>query len=276
MIPRLMHEEIADAIQARHIQTSLQDAFEASPADLERDLHRELSARSFNQAPVRDGEHLLGHVRIEDLDPVGKRRVEKAVVDIEPHGMVTANAPIGKVLSLLPSERMLFVIDTNELTGFIVEADLNRQPVRTYFYFLLAHLETNLSELVRLHHAECPLGVFDTLRPTRASKAHERYDRQKRNDVEVDPVGALMFADLLCVVGRTKTLRQSLGYSGKKWEDATGPLEELRNRVMHANRDLLGRNMTLSRLVDHDVTARLLIHRASELLLGAGAVPPAP
>ena len=42
----------------------------------------------------------------------------------------------------------LFVLDGRRITGFFVEADLNKQPARTHFYLLVASLEGGLAHLI--------------------------------------------------------------------------------------------------------------------------------
>jgi len=72
----------------------------------------------------------------------------EALGEIRPEHLVSADVPVSRALEWLMETPCLFVLDGRRITGFFVEADLNKQPARTHFYLLVASLEGGLAHLI--------------------------------------------------------------------------------------------------------------------------------
>ena len=216
-------------------------------------------ARGFDQAPVVDQGRIIGLTRVTLLRAVA--RVGDAVDSIRPADLVSADAPVSRALSWLRDTPCLFVLDGRRITGFFVQADLNKQPARTYFYLLVASLEAGLAGLVRAW-ADGDEEKLAAAMPVRVRYRAERASSEARSeDVDADLVAYLLFSDLLRVVERIPELRRALGSSSAShWHDRTSSLVSLRNAVMHPARNLVGRERyRLVRLVELDATLRDLV-----------------
>ena len=63
--------------------------------------------------------------------------------------MVSAESSIASILQILPRNKLVFIVSKLGLSGFIVQSDLDRHAVRSYFYLLIAGIEMLLSEVVK-------------------------------------------------------------------------------------------------------------------------------
>jgi CBS domain-containing protein len=144
----IRYEDIAAAIQVRHLQVAIDEAVCFERQTVAQTAARLLAERGFDQAPVVDGEAVVGLVRSVDLRD-GVATVGEALEPIRAEHLVSADAPVAKALAWLREVPCLFVLDGRQVTGFFVEADLNKQPARTYFYLLVASLEAGLARLLR-------------------------------------------------------------------------------------------------------------------------------
>ena len=102
-------------------------------------------------------------------------------------------------------------------------------------------------------------------------------DEARDEDVDADLVAFLLFSDILRIVGAVAELRSQLGARGPRhWHKETGRLVGLRNAVMHPTRELVGRERSLTQLVELDARLRRLIQRLEvEPPLDSGASSPA-
>jgi CBS domain-containing protein len=257
----IRYEDISAAIQVRHLQVRLGEAVVLTPTDSAGDAAAKLAPHGFDQAPVLDGGRVLGLFNVADV-PTGNPLVGDCVRPIRPEYLVSADAPVSRVLAWLIEAPCLFVLDGRQITGFIVEADLNKQPARTYFYLLVASLEAGLAGLIRewMHGDEFVL--LPVLSQAMRSRVLEMRAEAQSDDVDADLVAYFLFTDILRVIGHVPEMRSQLGVSSaKSWRKRTGALIGLRNAVMHPARDLLGPDRPVARLVELDALLRDLLRR---------------
>jgi hypothetical protein len=139
--------EFDNAFQARHLAVPMSQAFSVDPKDAAADAAARLRHERFDQAPVVDGDRILGFVLTRHLAQA--RRVADAMTPLGSGNVVSADASIGRLMEWIIDPGFLFVLEGRDVTGFIAVSDFNKQPVRGYLYLLLARLEVGLAELVR-------------------------------------------------------------------------------------------------------------------------------
>ena len=81
-------------------------------------------------------------------------------------------------------------------TGFVTPSDLNKHPVRTHFYLLLADLEMTMAAR-RERHTPISTPYSSTSRPCRSAKVRERHDEAVAFNIDADSLTALSSPDLL-------------------------------------------------------------------------------
>jgi hypothetical protein len=257
----IRYEDISAAIQVRHLQVRLEEALVLTPTERADLATAKLAPRGFDQAPVLDGGRVVGLFHIENA-ATSTALVGDVVRPIRPEHLVSADAPVSRVLSWLIEVPCLFVLDGRQITGFIVEADLNKQPARTYFYLLVASLEAGLAGLIRDWMGGDESRLLPVLSEPMRERILEMRAEARRDDLDADLVAYFLFSDILRVIAHVPEVRSQLGMSSAKaWKKRTGALIGLRNAVMHPARDLLGSDRSLARLVELDAFLRDLLRR---------------
>jgi hypothetical protein len=253
------YEEIASAIHVRHLQTRLEHALSLDPTHDAASAARTLAKENFDQAPVLDHTVLLGVVTRAALEQA-TGPVSGVVEPIRPIDMVSADAPVAKLMSWLLNRQWLMVLDGHATTGFVVAADLNKQPARTYFYLLVASFEAGLADVIRSWAGAAEERILDELTNAQRRRVTAARTAARREDVDADLVAYLYLSDLLRIVGRVPELRRAVGAtSGRAWAKRTGSLNELRHAVMHPTRDLLDRERPLGRLIELETELHALL-----------------
>ena len=123
--------------------------------------------------------------------------------------------------------------------GLFTRADLNRHPFRAEIYFALAHLESELAQLIRRSFDD-PWDWLDLLSEEKQARIIGYWEISKRRGVDHGPVGAAMLTELLQIATKSDRLRKLLGFESKKlFKSATGRIPDLRNQIMHPVRPLI-------------------------------------
>jgi CBS domain-containing protein len=122
--------DISAAIQVRHLQVELSDAMTFSTSDSADEASERMRARGFDQAPVLASGRLVGVVGARDLQN-GAVTVADVFTPISAQQPVSAHAPVSDALHWLLGTRCLCVLDGRRVSGFVMEADLNKQPMCT-------------------------------------------------------------------------------------------------------------------------------------------------
>jgi len=260
----IRYEDISAAIQVRHLEVEIEESLRFEPSERAAHAIEAMTSRGFDQAPVVDRDRVIGLVRAAALQD-GVSTVGDALEAIQTEHLVSADTPVSQAIAWLGEIPCLFVLDGRRITGFFVEADLNKQPARTYFYLLVASLEAGLARLIREWAAGDEAQLLAVMPPKVRQRSAKSRDEARTYDVDSDLVAYLLFSDILRVVQAIPEVRTRLGARGpRQWHKRTGPLVSLRNAVMHPTRDLVGRERSLARLVELDTLIRELLHRLDD------------
>jgi len=257
----IRYEDISAAIQVRHLQVEIAEALTFDLSHRADPAAAAMASRGFDQAPVVDGDRVLGLVRAAVLQG-GLDTVAGALEEIHADHLVSADAPVSRALAWLMETPCLFVLDGRQVTGFFLEADLNKQPARTYFYLLVASLEAGLAQLIRGWACGDEARLLDVMPGLMRKRVLQTRAEARSEDVDADIVAFLLFSDILRVVGSVAEIRSQLGARGPRhWHRETSRLVSLRNAVMNPTRELVGRERSLAKLVELEVTLRDLLRR---------------
>jgi hypothetical protein len=261
--------EIADSIQVRHLQVPIEEALVLRQDEPSLEAAGRLSERNFDRAPVVTDGRVIGVAERTQLQAAAGSFVGEAYDRLDPSLLVSADAPVARLLGWLATSEFLFVLDGHDITGFVTSGDLNKQPGRTYFFLLLADVEMRLADLVRRRYAASPAEPLALLVPARATIVRARHATAQQADREPDYVAYFNLADLLRVVKNDRTLLATMQmHSRATWKHLTGSFPELRNAVVHGVRDLVDEQRGPSELlrdVDrlHETLARAIVADAA-------------
>lgn len=252
----LPYDSISGAITARHIMTPIASAVSVRVTARVEDVVEALAPYGFDQAPVTNGKQIVGFVTRESAEraEAGTRiRINRLASPF----LVSADAPVGVILRRLAATPMVFAVQESGLAGFITPSDLNKHPVRTHFYLLLADLEMTMASEARNALSDTA-AALDSLPPGRRAKVLQQHAEARELNIDADVLTAFQFADLLTLTRRTG-LHQAFGYPTKRrWERATSGLTSFRDQVMHPTSEFLGRR-TIQELIDLEAKLRSML-----------------
>jgi hypothetical protein len=261
--------EFDNAFQARHMAVPMSQAFSIAPRDDAGDAAARLREQRFDQAPVLEGDRILGFVLTKDLTGPPIRRVADAMVPLGSGNVVSADASIGRLMEWILDPGFLFVLEGRDVTGFIAVSDFNKQPVRGYLYLLLARLEIGLAQLVRRRFPDQE-DALALLPPDGQAIVRDRYDDDRTADEESELIAYFDFSDLVEMVTEDAELRKTVsGRSRNGWSDYAGGLVRLRNDVMHPVRNAVLAKGGLVRLQGREQRIRGLIEKVERVLADA-------
>jgi CBS domain-containing protein len=263
----LIHDQVTRSLVARYLATDIDAADELSGGDRASVAASRLG-KHFDQAPVREGGKVVGYALTHELKASPRRVVRNLMHPLSPAVIVSPDSPIREVLAILHEHRFAFVEQDEQLVGFIVPSDMNKQAGRVHFYMLVAALEIGLSKLIRDRSTLDEQAAHLRYLSRDAKFTIEcRFHADNRMGVDVDYVAYMDFTHLLKIVGNVPNLRTLLGFRGMKdWQEQTGGLPQLRNDVMHSTREFLSPERTVDDLVRYQDAISALLDHLQEVL----------
>lgn len=223
---QLKHMSLVRTFCAGHIATSLGDAVTVDLHDAPSEAAATLRRQRFDQAPVRDGRHIVGWVPTQGLD--GATRVGSILRPLRDSAIASTDAPLADVLELLAREDFVFTVGNVGLAGFVTPSDLDRHAARSHFYLLVSDVEMALAEVVR--HAVPRDRIIELIR----GETLVRWKTATAANNEANPVEYLHIRALAELFLETR-------WGGLTSEEARNTLTELcqfRPIVMHPARQL--------------------------------------
>jgi hypothetical protein len=217
----------------------------------------ELEAQRYDQTPVTSSDHkqvyglapvsylrLLHSSRksLSGTDPL--LQTDDNILQIHPTGELQAFevSLSGFLLNLHRTPALLLAVHFDgevKVHGLVTASDLNHRSLRRLLYECISSLETDLAALVR---RECgdPWEWIAKLGEERQIRIVGGWEIARRRGMDIDPIANTSLTDLLQIVGKSKAVLELMGYrSRSEFEDQTGRIPDLRNRIMHAVRPFL-------------------------------------
>lgn len=201
---------------------------------------RVMERRVFTLAGLRDGDQVVGFVRIEDLKdpdaPCGRYRRP-----IEPADIIGDETPLNELVTRLASTPRLFVTAFGRVNGIVTLTDLQRSPVRMWLFGLITIIEMTFTDMILEKWPD--EGWTELLSKGRLEKARALNDERsrRREDYCVRLLDCLQFSDKGQILMKDKSMRETLGFDSKGSGDrAVQRVEALRNSLAHAQDILTG------------------------------------
>lgn len=191
-----------------------------------------LRGDDFDQAPVVNANRVVGWVRTDRLRVA--RRVKNAYTPLADSALVAADSPLDVAIAELGRCGFVFTVGHNGVSGFITPSDLDKHVVRTHFYLAVSAVEILLSEIV--DRAVPRSRVLERICENSESK--QRWESALAERLDLRPVEYLYLEDL------AELYRGGPGVERhwtKSEDDRLVALCQLRARIMHPTRPLLGR-----------------------------------
>jgi len=202
-----------------------------------------MEQRDYDVVGVRTNGLVTGYVTRAELSDasIGAQRR-----DIDERHQVRESEPLLSAITLLRSQRYVFVRVLGQVGGIITRGDLQKTPVRLWLFGLLSLLEMEMQRALRRRHPADSWTVL--LSESRLKSARRIFEeRQRRNE-------AIDLSDCLQLCDKAAVLKDELfvlgGFESKaRLSKFLNDIEGLRNALAHANDILNGRWPELADLI---------------------------
>jgi hypothetical protein len=223
-----LHRMFRQTVTVREIAEPLASFERDQPAARIRAFMKQ---RDFDVVGVREEGMVTGYVV---RDGLGEGVVGDHEIDFENEITLEESAPMLDALEALGSKDWVFIQFLGNHSGIITRGDLQKAPMRMWLFGLISLLEMQLLRCIREAHPNDTWTEFiGAERLAAARRLHVQ--RQVRNDA-IDLAECLQLADKKTAFARSPRLSELIAPQSKRtWEKFMSDVENLRNRLAHAN-----------------------------------------
>jgi CBS domain-containing protein len=227
ILPNL--KQILDLLTVEAIMTPRQKFCCVHPQQTVSEAEEILRKRKFSGAPLEE-EEIHRYVRLDTLvKNLGfHKRCEQVAEEIGLTERITENTTIEDVIGILAlreDSTPLFVTSNKSIVGLVTAADLDKIPVKVYFFTLISALESLLLDIIGKNYHKYK-SLLDN--PKRVEGRCRRCEGEK---VGLEEYNYLMTPEILEIVSKSEIREKMRITDDSELEE----LEEFRNNVAHGN-----------------------------------------
>jgi len=192
-------------------------------------------------APVRIDGAVKKFIKKSDLKDEGY--VSDYSIEIDKDRLISHET---KVLDLIDyfschsvNDRFYFLLEGNEIVGFVLPADLNKHPVYILFYTIFSKLEIELKRTIQKYFRH-DSSWFSLLWKSERKAISDLYERLRNNDIEISKLECTQLKHLLRIISKDRQLLGACGSSSKReFDKVAKKLVDFRHPTMHPVRKLI-------------------------------------
>ena len=156
--------------------------------------------------------------------------------------IILQSAPLAELLGRLHDSPRVFVKNQERIVGIVTRGDLQKAPVRMYYFGLISLVEMQLLRIVRNKYPSESWKKLITI--GRLKKANNVLLQRKDRNEAVDLADCLQICDKLRIVCNIPAVQEYIRKWSGKAEEFTESIESLRNKLAHANDLVTGSTWT--------------------------------
>ena len=194
------------------------------------EVHKIMKQNEFDVAGIREGGSITGMVIRNNL---GRGMLGKFKEEINNNSYVQDWEPMLNILESLKYHQQLFVLAMGEVFGIVMLGDLQKAPVRMWFFGVVSLLEMQLLRVIRITFPNEEWK--NCLIEERLAMAENIFTQRKEQNIEIDLADCLQLADKIVLVLENEQVMKALGIESKsQGNKLLGKLERLRNDLAHS------------------------------------------
>ena len=194
------------------------------------EVHKIMKQNEFDVAGIREGGSISGMVNRKNL---GRGMLVKFKEEINNNSYVQDWEHMLNVLESLKNHQQLFVIAMGEVFGIVMLGDLQKAPVRMWFFGVVSLLEMQLLRVIRITFPNEEWKFF--LTDERLAMAQIILSQRKEQNIQIDLADCLQLADKVVIVLEKEQVMNTLGIETKRQGNKfLGKIERLRNDLAHS------------------------------------------
>lgn len=237
-------------LNVSQIMTKIGDAYCTIENESARKVLNRLGKSNYTLAPVKVDGLITRFVRRRDLREKGK--VSDYSIEINRNQLISYDTELLNLIDYfgfcLESDPFYFILKGNNIVGFVLPADFNKQPARTLFYILFAELETGLKQTFQkcFKNDDEWLVLLST---SEKEKISHRYEKLQKQDLEISKLECAQMKNLLDAIRENEFLLNEIGGCSKnQFKNIAEDIRHFRDLTMHPINKLVNSTKELKRL----------------------------
>jgi hypothetical protein len=222
-------DSLMQRIQASFTVSLIAQPLLVPPYATEDDITRFARENRFSQVLFREDVETLKLLEFDarrNYAPSAKPR------HVSERDFLSEGTPLPDAITLLMARPYYLVVVRNQIERIITPSDLNRLPVRTYLFTLLAHTEALLAEWILRHYPED--NFMQQLGEGARARVEELFQRKVEHDHDTRRLDCTTLMDKLSVIGKNEAMWKALGYTRRPdYLSDRAAFNQLRNRIHH-------------------------------------------
>lgn len=212
------------------------------------DTIQQARERDVTHIPVRINGQIRGRITLDSL-----MRGEQDFEPLTSEQLISHDTPILHVIDLFAEkdESIFFVLSSNELTGLIAPADLNKVPALASVYLLVAEFETSLIKLIKEKLGNDDKLIEQLLDQGRRSKI-KKYQKQARDKyIDLPLIHYAGLKDLVTIATKSESLHKIIPKKLMENEKAVASIVEMRDAVAHTGNQIISSRNQIKDISDN-------------------------
>jgi hypothetical protein len=200
-----------------------------SPNDDAMEVRKHMDAQDFDVLGVNDNRQVSGYVEKTNLRAGSCKDYQQI---LHPSQLIANSTPLIDILPIMKENSWIFVLEKNHVTSIVTRADLQKAPVRMLLFGLTTLLEMNMQRIIESFYARDAWQHY--LSWGRLERAQTLLAKRRRRNEAISLLDCIQFCDEVHLVIRSAEISRKLGIPDKRTKQRLGAIEDLRNRLAHA------------------------------------------
>jgi predicted transcriptional regulator len=197
--------------------------------DSVQEIEEYMKSNGFDIFPIEAGGRITRYINRSNLYG---NKCEDCAILISPELLITNSTPLIPFIEIMKNKDFLFVLKGNKISGIVTKADLQKLPVRIFLFGLMSLLEMQLLSLIRKYYEGDSWKTY--ISPERLKKAEQLHNARKNRNEEIGLIDCLQLCDKKTLILKKQSLLDKIGYSKKILGELLQQVEELRDKLAHA------------------------------------------
>jgi hypothetical protein len=229
-----------------------------SPGDNALEVRERMSIDDFDVLGVYENNQVSGYIEKENLEAGHCKDYQKI---FHPPQLIANSTPLIDILPILKENNWIFVLEKNHVTSIVTRADLQKAPVRMLLFGQITLLEMNIQRIIESFYEHDAWQQY--IWSERLENARTLFAKRKRRNEAISLLDCIQFCDKICLVVRSPELCEKLSILDKAEKQRVGAIEDLRNRIAHAQDIVTGSSW--EEVIDLTEFLGLLLQRCEEV-----------
>ena len=258
----------SEHLNVSQIMTKIGEAYCTTENESAKKVLDELGKLNYTMAPVRVDGLIKKFVRRRDLKEKGN--VSDYSIEINKNQLISYDTELLNLVDYFnfcsESDPFYFILRGNNIVGFVLPADFNKQPARTLFYILFSKLEIDLKQTFQKCFKDDEwLKILPT---SEKGKILCQYEELQKQDLEISKLECAQMKNLLDAIRENEFLLNEIGGCSKnQFKNIAEDMRHFRDLTMHPINKLVNSTKEFKRLIKTKNSVLQLLKNIQSILI---------